>query len=88
MGLIKKLKLYKSCADCYHYELAAGHSNSYCTLGFPLEKLDKPVERRNQTLNDTLFFEHKPKFGCTQKAYPNAPNFDRKQASEIADGLW
>lgn len=79
-----KLKKYKSCADCYRYELGGYNENGYCHLGFPLEKIDPPVYRRNQTLNDTLCFNHKPKFGCIQKMYAYAPKFDIEKAREIA----
>ena len=84
----KKLKQYKSCADCYRYEFGSTMSESYCTLGFPLEKLDEPVFRTNMTMNDTLAFEHKPKFGCVQKMYSRAKPFDVEEARDIADKLW
>jgi len=82
-----KLKQYKSCADCYRYEFGTLRQENYCTNGFPLEKLDEPVHRRNMTLNDILSFEHKPKYGCSQKMYPNHPPFDRKEAYQVASDL-
>jgi hypothetical protein len=85
MGI--KLKQYKSCADCYAYELGAYGKEGFCILGFPLEKLTTPVVRTNMQLNDELFFEHKPKHGCVQKQYPRAPKFDTLKAREIAQTL-
>lgn len=82
-----ELKQYKSCADCYHYEFASRYDEGYCTLGFPLEKLAEPVVRTARFGHDTLFFEHKPKFGCVQKDYHGSPKFDFMEAIKTAQKL-
>lgn len=83
----KKLKQYKSCADCYTYELPGLDREGFCTLGFPLTKLKEFITRTARHGQDTIFFDHKPKYGCVQKGYYGAPKFDSEEARRIAQLL-
>ncbi len=84
-----KLKKYKSCADCRSYEFGRLYVEGFCSLGFPLKKLESPITRSVVIgdPNNDLDYDHKPKFGCVQKNYYGHPKFDFDEARKIASTL-
>ena len=88
VGSSTELKQYKSCANCRCYEFAGFRKENWCMLGFPLEKLDRPINIRNRQQNDVDSWEHKPKYGCVQKQYYGSKKVDWNEASKIAQSLW
>ena len=75
---------YKSCANCYLYQL---YPQDSCLAGYPLEKLKQDHVIGHRYGVDTFHIPHKPKYGCLGKETFGSKKHAIEEHIKIAQAL-
>jgi hypothetical protein len=83
LAVVLKTK-YKSCANCYLYQL---YPQDFCLAGYPLERLEQDHVVGHRFGVDTFHIPYKPKYGCLGKEQFGKPTRTLHEHIEVAKML-